>query len=61
MALRRRSGPVLYDVGKPNPIYEFDYSTYYNACTLKSCSFAGLRDEVLFIFISINILFGVPL
>ncbi|GFO48274.1 Ddb1- and cul4-associated factor 5 [Plakobranchus ocellatus] len=43
--LRRRAGPVLYDVGKPNPIYEFDYLTYYNACTLKSCSFAGLHDE----------------
>ncbi|CAL1534613.1 unnamed protein product [Lymnaea stagnalis] len=47
LALRRRSSPVLYDIGKMHPIYEFDYKTYYNACTLKSCSFAGLHDEYI--------------
>ncbi|BFZ06789.1 hypothetical protein BsWGS_09828 [Bradybaena similaris] len=45
LALRRRSCPVLYDIAKLQPVYEFDYKTYYNACTLKSCSFAGLKDE----------------
>ncbi|CAG5132541.1 unnamed protein product [Candidula unifasciata] len=45
LALRRRSSPVLFDIAKLHPIYEFDYKTYYNACTLKSCSFAGLKDE----------------
>lgn len=47
LALRRRSSPVLYDIGKMHPIHEFDYKTYYNACTLKSCSFAGLHDEYI--------------
>ncbi|KAK0046984.1 DDB1- and CUL4-associated factor 5 [Biomphalaria pfeifferi] len=45
LALRRRSSPVLFDIAKMQPMFEFDYKTYYNACTLKSCSFAGLQDE----------------
>ncbi|KAH9519536.1 DDB1- and CUL4-associated factor 5 [Bulinus truncatus] len=45
LALRRRSSPVLFDIAKMQPMFEFDYKTYYNACTLKSCSFAGLNDE----------------
>ncbi|XP_059166658.1 DDB1- and CUL4-associated factor 5-like [Physella acuta] len=45
LSLRRRASPILYDIGKMHPIYEFDFETYYNACTLKSCSFAGLHDE----------------
>ncbi|XP_052105470.1 DDB1- and CUL4-associated factor 5-like [Mytilus californianus] len=45
LALRRRLPPVLYDIKSPFPLCEFDHAGYYNSCTMKSCSFAGDRDQ----------------
>ncbi|KAJ0173551.1 hypothetical protein K1T71_010700 [Dendrolimus kikuchii] len=45
LALRRRLPPVLYAVQSPEPVAEFYHQDYYNSCTMKSCSFAGERDE----------------
>lgn len=49
--LRRRKRPILYDVKTMDVICRFDYKTYYNACTMKSGSFAGLHDEVGYLFV----------
>ncbi|XP_037081356.1 DDB1- and CUL4-associated factor 5-like [Pollicipes pollicipes] len=44
--LRRRLPPVLYDLMSPtSPICQFDHPFYYNSCTMKSCCFAGSRDQ----------------
>lgn len=45
LALRRRLAPVLYSVSSPEPVAEFYHQDYYNSCTMKSCSFAGDRDQ----------------
>ncbi|CAH0594333.1 unnamed protein product [Chrysodeixis includens] len=45
LALRRRQVPILYAVHSPSPIAEFFHQDYYNSCTMKSCSFAGERDQ----------------
>ena len=47
LALRRRLPPVLYSVHSTQPLAEFDQIGYYNSCTMKSCSFAGDRDQVI--------------
>lgn len=44
-ALRRRLPPILYNVGSPHPIAEFEHNDYYNSCTMKTCCFAGPNDE----------------
>uniref|UniRef100_A0A8C4WVE4 Uncharacterized protein n=1 Tax=Eptatretus burgeri TaxID=7764 RepID=A0A8C4WVE4_EPTBU len=53
-ALRRRLPPVLYDLGGPRvgggpapPPTQFDHPGYFNSCTMKSCCFAGDRDQYL--------------
>ena len=46
LALRRRLPPALYKVDSTHPIYQFDNPGYYNSCTMKSCCFAGDRDQV---------------
>lgn len=45
LALRRRLPPVLYDVSTGHTAAEFDHPEYYNSCTMKSCCFAGERDQ----------------
>lgn len=45
LALRRRLPPVLYDVTSGHTSAEFDHPEYYNSCTMKSCCFAGERDQ----------------
>lgn len=45
LALRRRQTPVLYEIGNPEPIAQFVHSKYENSVTMKSCCFAGLKDE----------------
>lgn len=45
LALRRRRGPVLYELRSPYPLVEFDSEDYYNSCTLKNCSFVGQNDQ----------------
>lgn len=45
LALRRRLPAVLYDIKNTSPLCEFDHAGYYNSCTMKSCSFAGDRDQ----------------
>ncbi|KAG6455443.1 hypothetical protein O3G_MSEX009224 [Manduca sexta] len=45
LALRRRLAPVLYAVHSAEPVAEFYHQDYYNSCTMKSCSFAGERDQ----------------
>lgn len=45
LALRRRQTPVLYEYNQSKPIVQFFHENYYNSCTMKSCCFAGLKDE----------------
>ncbi|XP_046689267.1 DDB1- and CUL4-associated factor 5-like [Homalodisca vitripennis] len=45
LALRRRMPPILYPVDSPFHLAQFDHSSYYNSCTMKSCSFAGENDQ----------------
>ena len=45
LALRRRQTPVLYEYNQPKHIVQFFHEDYYNSCTMKSCCFAGLKDE----------------
>nr|CAB3236295.1 DDB1- and CUL4-associated factor 5-like [Phallusia mammillata] len=43
--LRRRAGPVLYNVHDPEHIACFEETGYFNSCTMKSGCFAGENDE----------------
>ncbi|KAF2980116.1 hypothetical protein EK904_009552 [Melospiza melodia maxima] len=45
LALRRRLPPVLYDIHCRLPVFQFDNQGYFNSCTMKSCCFAGDRDQ----------------
>lgn len=45
LALRRRLPPILYDSCVSLPICQFYHPDYYNSCTMKSCCFAGEKDE----------------
>lgn len=45
LGLRRRLPPVVFNIESPEIVAEFDHPGYYNSCTMKSCSFAGLDDE----------------
>ncbi|XP_015788187.1 DDB1- and CUL4-associated factor 5-like [Tetranychus urticae] len=47
VALRRRLPVILYNTLSPHPIAEFDDKDYYNSCTMKSCCFAGSKDEYI--------------
>uniref|UniRef100_T1JJB3 Uncharacterized protein n=1 Tax=Strigamia maritima TaxID=126957 RepID=T1JJB3_STRMM len=47
LALRRRLPPVLYNVQSNKPICQFDHREYYNSCTMKSCCFAGDKDQFI--------------
>ncbi|MEE6491833.1 hypothetical protein FKM82_016395 [Ascaphus truei] len=47
LALRRRLPPVLYDIHSRLPIFQFDNQGYFNSCTMKSCCFAGDRDQYI--------------
>lgn len=44
-ALRYNLKPVIYNVNDPNPKVLFNHENYKNACTMKSCCFAGSQDE----------------
>lgn len=46
LALRRRLPPVLYELHSRLPSYQFDNQGYFNSCTMKSCCFAGDKDQV---------------
>uniref|UniRef100_A0A4W5Q5I7 Ddb1 and cul4 associated factor 5 n=1 Tax=Hucho hucho TaxID=62062 RepID=A0A4W5Q5I7_9TELE len=48
LALRRRLPPVLYELHSRLPIFQFDNQGYFNSCTMKSCCFAGDKDQVNF-------------
>lgn len=45
LALRRRLPPILFKTLQQDPVCQFYHPDYYNSCTMKSCSFAGERDE----------------
>lgn len=45
LGLRRRLSPVLYEIHSELPAMQFYSDNYYNSCTMKSCSFAGSRDQ----------------
>ncbi|GAA6078360.1 DDB1- and CUL4-associated factor 5, partial [Tachysurus ichikawai] len=45
LALRRRLPPVLYELHSRLPSFQFDNQGYFNSCTMKSCCFAGDRDQ----------------
>ncbi|XP_038075186.1 DDB1- and CUL4-associated factor 5-like [Patiria miniata] len=45
VALRRRLPPVVYDVHSSAAAVQFNHSGYYNSCTMKSCTFAGDKDQ----------------
>ncbi|XP_063804076.1 DDB1- and CUL4-associated factor 5 isoform X1 [Pseudophryne corroboree] len=47
LALRRRLPPVLYDLHSRLPVFQFDNQGYFNSCTMKSCCFAGDRDQYI--------------
>ncbi|XP_061700120.1 DDB1- and CUL4-associated factor 5 [Syngnathoides biaculeatus] len=47
LALRRRLPPVLYELHSRLPSYQFDNQGYFNSCTMKSCCFAGDRDQYI--------------
>ncbi|XP_077395305.1 DDB1- and CUL4-associated factor 5 [Festucalex cinctus] len=47
LALRRRLPPVLYELHSRLPSYQFDNQGYFNYCTMKSCCFAGDRDQYI--------------
>ncbi|CAN7994818.1 unnamed protein product, partial [Ixodes hexagonus] len=47
LALRRRQPPALYRLDASHPVAQFDHWGYYNSCTMKSCCFAGHRDEFI--------------
>ncbi|KAG0409936.1 hypothetical protein HPB47_012942 [Ixodes persulcatus] len=47
LALRRRQPPALYRLDASHPVAQFDHWGYYNSCTMKSCCFAGERDEFI--------------
>lgn len=47
LALRRRFPPVLYEISSTQPTAEFDHNEYYNSCTMKSCCFAGDKDQFI--------------
>ncbi|XP_038822971.1 DDB1- and CUL4-associated factor 5-like isoform X1 [Salvelinus namaycush] len=45
LALRRRLPPVLYELHSRLPSFQFDNQGYFNSCTMKSCCFAGDKDQ----------------
>lgn len=45
LVLRRRLPPILYSTDSPTHLYQFNHRGYYNSCTMKSCSFAGMNDQ----------------
>ena len=47
LVLRNLLPLVIYDPMFPKKKLEFDSKTYFNACTMKSCSFAGDEDEFI--------------
>lgn len=47
-AIRRKLEPVLYNILSAKAIAVFDHESYFNCCTMKTCCFAGLNDEVTF-------------
>ncbi|KAK6621650.1 hypothetical protein RUM44_001457 [Polyplax serrata] len=47
LALRNLLPIVIYDPLVPKRKLEFDSGAYFNACTMKSCSFAGTNDEYI--------------
>ncbi|XP_051503311.1 DDB1- and CUL4-associated factor 5-like [Myxocyprinus asiaticus] len=47
LALRRRLPPVLYELHSRLPSFQFDNQGYFNSCTMKSCCFAGDRDQYI--------------
>ena len=51
IALRRRLPPVLYKLNSPDAVCMFDHNGYYNSCTMKSCCFAGDKDQVMYLII----------
>ncbi|XP_077494172.1 DDB1- and CUL4-associated factor 5 [Amblyomma americanum] len=45
LALRRRRPPAVFRVESSRPLVQVDHAGYHNSCTMKSCCFAGQRDE----------------
>jgi WD repeat-containing protein 22 len=45
LSLRRRLPPVLYSTNSSSHLFQFNHSSYYNSCTMKSSSFAGTSDQ----------------
>jgi WD40 repeat protein len=47
IGLRKKLPPVLYRIDSPVKECEFDAGGYYNSCTMKTCTFAGVDDELV--------------
>ena len=45
LAFKRR--PVIHELNRAEPIYQFDHPDYTNLCTLKNCCFIGDSDQYL--------------
>ena len=54
LALMRRAGPVLFDIGKKRRLIEFSHPEYKNICTLKSPCFVGDADQVVLLTITLD-------
>jgi len=47
LVLRRRLPPILYSTQTSSHLFQFDNEGYYNSCTMKSCCFAGSKDQFI--------------
>ncbi|KAH7933891.1 hypothetical protein HPB49_018941 [Dermacentor silvarum] len=45
LVLRRRRPPAVFWLESRQPMVQLDHVDYCNSCTMKSCCFAGQRDE----------------
>ncbi|KAH7940176.1 hypothetical protein HPB52_022091 [Rhipicephalus sanguineus] len=45
LVLRRRRPPAVFRLEGRQPLVQLDHTDYCNSCTMKSCCFAGQRDE----------------
>lgn len=45
LVLRRRRPPAIFRLGDVRPLLHLDHPGYRNSCTMKSCCFAGDRDD----------------
>lgn len=47
LSLRRRLPPVMYSTHSSSHLFQFNHSSFYNSCTMKSCTFGGADDQLV--------------